>query len=38
MDDGAFREAAERAKDDCPVSMAMHGNVVMSVSARLAAS
>jgi lipoyl-dependent peroxiredoxin len=38
MDDGAFREAAERAKDDCPVSMAMHGNVVMSVNARLAAS
>ena len=38
IDDGVFREAAERAKEDCPVSMAMQGNVVMSVNARLAGS
>lgn len=38
IDDGAFREAAERAREDCPVSLALQGNVVMSVNARLAGS
>ena len=32
----AFREAAEQAKDNCPVSQALRGNVEMSVTARLA--
>ena len=36
MDQNAFREAAEGAKDNCPVSKALAGNVEMSVSARLA--
>lgn len=31
----AFREAAERAKDGCPVSGALKGNVELSVTARL---
>ncbi|MDQ3876286.1 MAG: OsmC family peroxiredoxin [Actinomycetota bacterium] len=35
MDEGAFREAAEQAKDNCPVSQALKGNVEMSVTARL---
>jgi len=32
----AFREAAEQAKDGCPVSGALKGNVELSVAARLA--
>lgn len=35
MDADAFREAAEQAKEDCPVSKAMKGNVELSVDARL---
>jgi osmotically inducible protein OsmC len=31
----AFREAAEQAKDGCPVSGALKGNVELSVTARL---
>jgi len=37
-DDTAFREAAEQAKENCPVSKALHGNVEMTVTARLADS
>ena len=37
MDEGAFREAAEQAKENCPVSQALKGNVELSVSARLRA-
>jgi osmotically inducible protein OsmC len=36
MDEGAFEEAAEQAKDGCPVSGALKGNVEMTVKARLA--
>ena len=36
MDEAAFREAAEQAKDGCPVSGALKGNVEMTVKARLA--
>jgi osmotically inducible protein OsmC len=36
LDDDAFRQAAETAKDNCPVSQALKGNVELSVSARLA--
>ena len=35
MDDAAFREAAEGAKENCPVSQALRGNVELSVDARL---
>ena len=35
LDEGAFREAAEQAKEDCPVSQALKGNVELEVSARL---
>ena len=35
IDEAAFREAAEEAKDNCPVSKALAGNVEMSVQARL---
>jgi osmotically inducible protein OsmC len=38
IDEGAFREAAEAAKEGCPVSGALKGNVELSVSARLAGS
>jgi osmotically inducible protein OsmC len=38
IDDAAFRKAAEDAKDGCPVSKALQGNVELSVTARLAAS
>ncbi len=34
--DDAFREAAEQAKENCPVSKALAGNVELAVSARLA--
>jgi lipoyl-dependent peroxiredoxin len=35
MDDAAFQEAAEQAKDGCPVSNALKGNVDISVDASL---
>jgi osmotically inducible protein OsmC len=35
MDEAAFRNAAEAAKDGCPVSQALKGNVELSVTARL---
>jgi osmotically inducible protein OsmC len=35
MDEAAFHEAAEQAKDGCPVSGALKGNVEMTVNARL---
>lgn len=38
LDEEGFREAAEQAKDGCPVSGAMKGNVELSVSARLQSS
>lgn len=34
--DDSFQEAAENAKDNCPVSMALKGNVPISLVARLA--
>jgi osmotically inducible protein OsmC len=36
LDEPGFREAAEQAKDGCPVSGALKGNVELSVNARLA--
>ena len=36
IDEAAFREAAENARDNCPVSGALKGNVEMTVDARLA--
>jgi osmotically inducible protein OsmC len=36
LDEAAFREAAEGAKDNCPVSKALEGNVEISVDAKLA--
>ena len=36
LDEDAFREAAEQAKEGCPVSGALRGNVELSVTARLA--
>jgi lipoyl-dependent peroxiredoxin len=38
IDEAAFREAAEGAKEGCPVSKALKGNVELSVNARLAGS
>lgn len=38
IDEAAFREAAEQAKENCPVSRALKGNVEFSVQARLQAS
>jgi osmotically inducible protein OsmC len=38
IDEAAFRQAAEGAKDNCPVSKALTGNVELSVTARLEAS
>jgi osmotically inducible protein OsmC len=35
IDEAAFREAAEGAKENCPVSQALKGNVEISVEARL---
>jgi lipoyl-dependent peroxiredoxin len=35
IDEQAFKEAAETAKDGCPVSGALKGNVKLSVDARL---
>ena len=37
MDDAAFKQAAEGAKDNCPVSQALKGNVALSVDASLGA-
>lgn len=36
MDEAAFQDAAEQAKDGCPVSGALKGNVEMTVNSRLA--
>jgi osmotically inducible protein OsmC len=36
IDENAFREAAEQAKDGCPVSQALKGNVELEVTAKLA--
>jgi osmotically inducible protein OsmC len=36
IDEDAFREAAEQAKEGCPVSQALKGNVELEVMARLA--
>ena len=36
LDDEAFRRAAEEAKENCPVSQALKGNVDVSVEASLA--
>jgi osmotically inducible protein OsmC len=36
LDDNAFQQAAEQAKDGCPVSQALKGNVELEVTARLA--
>jgi osmotically inducible protein OsmC len=36
MDEAAFQEAADGAKDGCPVSGALSGNVEITVEARLA--
>lgn len=36
IDEEAFREAAEQAKEGCPVSGALKGNVELEVTARLA--
>jgi len=38
IDEDAFRAAADGAKDKCPVSQALKGNVELSVQARLVAS
>ena len=35
VEESEFQRAAEQAKDDCPVSQALKGNVEMTVSARL---
>jgi lipoyl-dependent peroxiredoxin len=37
IDEAAFREAAEAAKDGCPVSGALKGNVELELDARLVA-
>jgi lipoyl-dependent peroxiredoxin len=36
LDENAFRQAAEDAKEDCPVSQALKGNVEVTVDAALA--
>jgi lipoyl-dependent peroxiredoxin len=38
IDEPAFRDAAEQAKEDCPVSQALKGNVELTVTARLRAT
>ena len=35
LDEEAFRQAAEDAKENCPVSSALHGNVELELDARL---
>ena len=37
LDEAAFRQAAEDAKENCPVSQALKGNVELSVTAQLEA-
>jgi osmotically inducible protein OsmC len=36
IDEAAFRQAAEQAKENCPVSQALKGNVEISLDASLA--
>ena len=36
LDENAFRQAAEQAKENCPVSQALKGNVEVSLEASLA--
>jgi osmotically inducible protein OsmC len=36
VDENAFQQAAEQAKDGCPVSQALKGNVELELTARLA--
>jgi osmotically inducible protein OsmC len=36
-DDAGFRQAAEAARDGCPISRALVGNVALSVEASLEA-
>ena len=36
LDEDAFREAAEGAKENCPVSQALSGNVEITLDAGLA--
>ena len=36
MDEAAFKQAAEGAKENCPISQALKGNVTLSVDASLA--
>ncbi|GAC1431764.1 MAG: OsmC family protein [Chloroflexota bacterium] len=36
LDAAGFQKAAESAKDNCPISQALHGNVQLSVEATLA--
>ena len=38
LEEAAFRDAAEEAKENCPVSGALKGNVELTVTARLAGS
>ncbi len=38
LDEAAFREAAEQAKEGCPVSKALSGNVEITLAAALVAS
>ena len=38
IDEAEFQRAAQEAKDNCPVSQALKGNVELAVTARLAAS
>lgn len=35
LDEAAFRQAAEAAKENCPVSQALRGNVELTIDARL---
>jgi osmotically inducible protein OsmC len=37
IDDAAFRQAAEAAKDGCPISRALKGNIELAVKATLVA-
>jgi osmotically inducible protein OsmC len=36
LDENGFRQAAEQAKEGCPVSQALKGNVEFELTARLA--
>jgi osmotically inducible protein OsmC len=38
LDEDGFQEAAENARENCPVSQALKNNVELSINARLAAS